>query len=297
MSLPGYFSLLLFIICITGCGISRHAAGLQSNAETAFEAGNYSAALNYYEELMEHNKRRNREISGTEYYNAGISAWKTGHTGKAAGYLELAGRSGYTSEISVRILAEAYREIDNLSREIDRLEEYVDKFPDGERINEMRRRLFETYIESRNHNLALELWPELDGSATSDPELLESYFILNRIMNNDAGLKEIAEQLKSLDGNNTLALEYLGEHYFWQAENRYQEEMDAYEENRTRQQYRQLLDALDTINEQFRMSRDYFERLWEIEPEPRYAVYLKNIYTRFGNEERAGYFHRQSEKN
>jgi hypothetical protein len=104
---------------------------------------------------------------------------------------------------------------------------------------------------------------------------------------------KVSEKILKMDRNNTLALEYLGEHYFWKAENRYQEEMKAYEANRTTRQYRQLLAALDEINKEFRLSRDYFMRLWNQNPESRYATYLRNIHLRFGDDERADYFQKR----
>lgn len=292
------FSLLVLIaILATGCGISRQVAEINENAETAFDMENYREALSYYEEIIELKKRRNREISGKTYYMAGVSAWELQQTNKAIEYLVQAEREDFTSETSFHILALAYREIDNLSLEITYLENYVDSYPEGENIDEMRKRLFETYIESNNYDLAMELWHDLDELSAKDPELLEKYFILNRRMENENMLKEIADKLYRLDKNNTIALEYLGEYYFWKAENSYQDEMTAYENNKTRRQYRQLLEALDTINEHFKLSRDYFERLLEIDPDPRYYEYLRNIYIRFGNEKKAEYYKRQSELN
>ena len=292
-----HFALFMLIILLTGCGISRRVADLHENAETAYKWGNYENALGYYEEVIELKNSHGREIDGKTYYRAGVSAWELHRTGKAIKYLDQARRRDFTNETSYYILALAYRETDNLSLEINNLENYVDSFPDGEKINEMRKRLFETYIESNNLDPAMELWPDLKEMSAEDPELLEGYFTLNRELNNEEKLKDIAEQLYRLDDENTKALKYLGEYYFWVAENRYQKEMAAYEENHTRRQYRKLLDALDEINEQFRISRDYLERLWEISPSPQTAIYLKNIYIRFGNEEKAEYFNKYSVTN
>jgi hypothetical protein len=66
--------------------------------------------------------------------------------------------------------------------------------------------------------------------------------------------------------------------------------MSAYEKNRTGSQYRHLLDALEEINREFRLSRDYFIRLWQEDPAPKYATYLRNIYIRFGDEEKADFY-------
>jgi hypothetical protein len=70
--------------------------------------------------------------------------------------------------------------------------------------------------------------------------------------------------------------------------------MKAYQKNRTNKQYRQLLNALETINADLQRSRDYFERLYKSNPDPRYAQYLGNIYTRFDNKKRADYYYRRA---
>jgi hypothetical protein len=292
-----HLALFLLIILSTGCGISRRAAELHENAEASYASGNFEKALGYYEEVIELKKSNGHEIDGKIYYRAGVSAWEIRHTGRAIKYLDQAHRKDFINDTSSYILALAYRETDNLSLEISNLENYVDNYPDGGKINEMRKRLFVTYIESNNHDLAMELWPDLKKMSADDPELLEEYFTLNRELDNEEKLKDIAEQLYNLDDENTTALQHLGEHYFWKAETRYQEEMAAYEKNHTRKQYRQLLDALDEINEQFRTSRDYLEKLWQISPSAQTATYLRNIYIRFGNEEKADYFHKYSVTN
>jgi Flp pilus assembly protein TadD len=56
-------------------------------------------------------------------------------------------------------------------------------------------------------------------------------------------------------------------------------------------QYRQLNDALKTINADFKRARDYFEKLYRVNPDPRYATYLGNIYTRFSNKQKADYYY------
>jgi hypothetical protein len=289
-----YPGLVILVIFIASCGPGRQLSELQTNAEEAYRQENYEAALGYYQGLIELKTSRGNDVSGATYYSAGISAWETGNTPRAIEYLRLAHRNEFATERSYYTLSLAYREIDNLSLEISNLEGYVENYPDGEWIDESRKRLFETYIESNNYDGAMELWPLIGNQASRDPELLEGYFVLNRELGNEEELEDIAERLIDLDKNNKQALEYLAEKYFWAAENRYQREMKAYENEQTRSQYRQLLNALDQINESFRISRDYFERLYELEPAPRFARYLMNVYIRFGNQERAEFYRKRA---
>lgn len=286
--------LTITMLFFSGCGVTRHVTELLEPAENAFLSGNYKEALLLYEELIGYIGGRDHEIKGKAYYRAGISAWNTDDTNKAIEYLVQAERDEYTGKSGYHILALAYREIDNLSLEITYLEKYLEHYPRGEHAGEMKKSLFLTYLESNNHDTAMELWQDIEGMAENDPDLLEGYFYLSKSTGKEDVLKETAEKLLRVDNGNITALEYLGDHYFWLAENRHREEMKAYEENQTRAQYRQLLNALDIINEQFRLSRDYFEQLMDIKPVSAYAEYLKNIYLRFGNDEKAEFYHQRS---
>jgi hypothetical protein len=78
--------------------------------------------------------------------------------------------------------------------------------------------------------------------------------------------------------------------YYNIAENRYQAEMKAYENNKTRKQYALLLEALDEITEEFKISLGYFETLYRLNPRPVYANYMGNIYVRFNDQEKADYY-------
>lgn len=288
--------ILILIILVGGCGISRRVGELQEVAGNAFESGNYSEALSYYEEIIELKTSRDKVVDGETYYYAGISAWETGQTQKTINYLELGRQNDFINEKSRFILSSAYKKIDNLSLEITFLESYVDNHPDGDYIDIVNKRLFETYIESNNFDQALEIWNDIKDIAEKDPDLLDLYFSLNKQLERADDLEEIAKQLLEVNPDNINALEFLGDLYFWKAENLYQREMEAYEQNQTRRQYRLLLKALDQVNEWFKISRNYFERLYDIDPRPKYAEYLRNIYMRFGNEEKAGFYDKKAQE-
>lgn len=288
--------ILILIILVGGCGISRRVGELQEVAGNAFESGNYSEALSYYEEIIELKTSRDKVVDGETYYYAGISAWETGQTQKTINYLELGRQNDFINEKSRFILSSAYKKIDNLSLEITFLESYVDNHPDGDYIDIVNKRLFETYIESNNFDQALEIWNDIKDIAEKDPDLLDLYFSLNKQLERADDLEEIAKQLLDVNPDNRNALEFLGDLYFWKAENLYQREMEAYEQNQTRRQYRLLLKALDQVNEWFKISRNYFERLYDIDPRPKYAEYLRNIYMRFGNEEKAGFYDKKAQE-
>lgn len=65
--------------------------------------------------------------------------------------------------------------------------------------------------------------------------------------------------------------------YYWKAENRYQAEMKAYNENKTRKQYAELLKAFKIVTNDFKQSLEYYTKLYNLYPKPEYAKYLGNI--------------------
>lgn len=194
-------------------------------------------------------------------------------------------------------LALAYLEVDNLSKEINHLEEYVERYPNGEDTDEVNGQLFLAYVRSLNWDKASALWPQIDGKYQSQAKYIEGHMKVCESLKHFDQMSRAALQLLKMDRNNCSALETLAIHYYHMAEDRYQTEMKAYEKNRTNRQYKQLLNALEEINANFRTSRDYFERLYKLNPDPRFANYLGNIYTRFENKKQADYYYRKAKGN
>jgi len=87
-------------------------------------------------------------------------------------------------------------------------------------------------------------------------------------------------------------LDWTAKKYFWKAENRYQDELKAYEKNKTNKQYNKLLKALDIVSADFKTSLDYFKKFYTIDPNPGTAKYLGNIYNRLDDKKKADYYYR-----
>ncbi|HKL08068.1 MAG TPA: hypothetical protein VJ896_04785 [Bacteroidales bacterium] len=284
--------LQLFIITlfITSCATTQ----LMEQGEKAFEQENYTETLQALEQVIESKESRGRNAKGTVYFKAGISALELEQIDKARIYLESAEQNEYASPELYASLAKVYKIIDNLSKEINVLEDYQNKYPDGEKIHEISVRLFETYVESENWNLAVDLWPQIEEQAQSDADLLAGYLIVNKNLENYKTCDKLALQIFELDDENIIALEWYAEKFFQEAENLYVSEMKAYKNNRTTSQYKRLLKALDKVYPAFRKARDYFLKLYRIDPKPEYANYLGNIYTRLGEEQKANYYYNKA---
>lgn len=288
------FFTLLSLLLIYACSPMRQLGELSQQADAAYESGNFAEAYALYDQLIDAHRTQNQDIDPNLYQRAGIAAFEAGNGQKAIEFLEFARHTSAADEQTFYILATAYRAIDNLSREISNLERYAQQFPGGEKIVEVRERLFMTLVESLNWQQAYNLWPELSEKAYLDEKLMTAYLQVTRQLDDSERATDIAEMLLNINANNKEALDYLGRKHFNAAVSLYNREMRAYEENRTHRQYAQLLEAFEIINTDFRIALNYFLRLYEQDPRPEYASYLANIYERFQDDEKARYYRQKA---
>ncbi len=280
----------IIALLFTSCTVTK----LTNEGQIAYEAENYEAALASWDQIIESVESKGKKAKAPIYFKSGTSALKLEQIDKARKYLESAKEVGYSLPELYASLAKVYKNIDNLSKEITALEIYREKYPQGNEINSIRARLLETYAESENWDLGIELWPEIEEQAQSDVGMLASYLIINKNLNNTTTCDKLAQQIIKLEANNITALEYYAEKYFWRAENLYVTEMKAYKNKKTSSQYKKLLKALDKVWPNFKKSRDYFLKLYKIDPMPEYAKYLGNIYTRYDDKKKAAYYYKKA---
>ena len=291
MKLNRIIQILIIIALLQSCATKKLAdAGI-----SAYQAGNYDAALESLEQVIEKRESSGKKAEAEVYLKAGMAAIELEQTDIAREYLESAEDLEYSSPELYISLSEVYKTIDNLSKEITALENYHEKYPQSEKINYITVRLFETYVESENWELGVDLWPEIEEQAQNNIDLLTGYLIVNKNLENEEVSESLAEKILQQEPNNTEALEWYAKKYFWQAENLYVKEMKAYRNNRTTSQYKKLLKAWDKVWPDFRKARDYFLKLYKLEPKPEYAKFLGNIYTRMDKKEKAAYYYRKAE--
>lgn len=285
------FIVLFVLLFIAGACAALHQ--LDEKAEAAdeiYETGNPAEALAAYEEVIASYEEQEEKVPPRIYRRAGLLAYELGNTAKTLNYLGEIRRTPHAGAATHAALARSYREIDNLSLEITSLENYVENYPDGKEIDEMRAMLFETWVESKNFEKAYELWPELEQSYRQDEDMMAAYMQVNRELGYEESVTELAEEILEVYPDNVPALEWLARKHFREADKRYNREMAAYEENRTHRQYAQLLKALEIVNTDLHIALDYFKRLFEQEPLPEYASSIANIYERLQNEKKAEYY-------
>jgi hypothetical protein len=285
-----FSALTIITFLLAGCSGGSKTTSIIDNGTVAYNNGDFAAALESFEKVIASYAKEGNEAECPVYDDAGLAAWKSGNKEKGLEYLEIAQSYGTAGPEAYATLAGHYREIDNLSKEIDALAVLDEKYFDSEPARQYRKRLFEVYIESENWEPALITWSNLGAEKETDPELLESYLLLNKELGNKDVVDGTAEKLLALDPENIMALEWLGEKYYWLAENSYKAEMEAYEKNRTNKQYNQLLKAFETVSANFKTSLTYFKKLYKLDPSGEYATFLSNIYARLDDKEKAEYY-------
>ncbi|MFO7863563.1 MAG: hypothetical protein R6U85_06150 [Salinivirgaceae bacterium] len=284
------------LIIIIGLFLMQACASTKfvEEGNTAMQAGDYSAALQAYEQQIVKYASSGKVADTTVYCKAGMAALQLEQRDKALKFFEAAEDMGYASPEMLAAMAKIYHTIDNLSLEINVLEAYYEKYPQAQLHDSITVRLFETYVESENNAGVHKLWPQIEKYAATRINLLNGYFSVNKKEGNDAVCDDLAVQMLELDPDNVPALEWLAKKYYQQAEDLYVTEMKAYQQNRTNSQYKKLLKAWDKIWPTFRKSRDYFLQLYEIDASPKYAQYLAAIYTRMDKKKKAAYYKARS---
>jgi tetratricopeptide (TPR) repeat protein len=266
-----------------------------NKGQKAYQAGNYEAALHTWDQMIEKHVSKGNMADSAIYFKAGMAASKLNQPNKAIRYLEKAQYLEYPSPQLYITLSKIAHDIHNLSKELEALENYHEKYPQGDKIDSMTLRLFETYVESENWKKAVAIWPEIKNQVRADNTLLIDYLTVNKNLDKDSICNKLANKILNLDPDNKPALEWYAKSYFWEAENLYVKEMKAYKNNRTTSQYDRLLNKLDEAYATFKKSRDYFLKLYEQDPDPRYAKYLGNIYTRLQKKSKARHYYDKAE--
>ena len=264
--------------------------GVEVNYQKEYSDGNYKAAFPVYKKIADYFEQKGKTAPDSIYEKAGISALKIDSLIFAKKYLE---KIAYKDETNANVLAHTsmmYRGIDNLSKEIKFLELYFAKNPEGQLATELQSRFFMTYVESENFEQGLALWNSFSTIEKNSIPIMEGYVLLNAMAENITESDKAAKQLLKLEPENTIALEYLANKYYRQAENLYIKEMNAYKDKRTNKQYKILLKALKRATADFKKSRDHYKALYSNSPNKKAAKRLSNIYKRLENEQKSNYY-------
>jgi tetratricopeptide (TPR) repeat protein len=274
------------LIFLAACSSTSKLSSLKTNAENFENAGDYSQAFYAWKKYL--TQTPVEEVSGTEFAQAAQTAYKAGEDVKALDWFDQARYKSYASDDMYLALADIYRKQDNLSKELSALEYYTDNY--GNNNHRVNARLFDIYTEIDDFTKAEKYWMLMGASDRSKEANLVKYLGVNEKLEKDAVSDSIATEILKLNPDQMVALDRMAKKYYWAGQNRYNREMKAYEQNKTRKQYRILLEELDKVTADFKKALPYLEKLWKQNPGKEYAAYFANIYARFGDEEKAEYY-------
>lgn len=291
-----FIGLTVLLFATYACDSGKHFAQTKQTAQTAYNSGNYAQALELWESIINTHKQKGTEKQCSAFTNAGMAAQKLGQTDKAIDYLKQATYGEFSTGDTYLTLAKIYKEKDNLSLELENLEIYETKFPQGEEIEEINKRLFELYVEIENWDNAFTFWDKLTEVQQSETQQIEYFLRVNDKMGNDGTCKELSTKLLKKDENNIAALNWFSNYYFWKAEKRYNKEMKIYEQKKTHKQYAYLLKVIDKVAVEFNTGLKYAKRLYKLDPTPANAKLLGNTYSRLNYKDKAEYYQKLGKK-
>ena len=277
---------LVVVVAMMACSGPKSFTSLKNSAENKAAQGNYSQAVESWQQYF--NQQPVEEIDGGTFANAAQSAFRAGNNELAVSWFDQARFKNYADAEMYSTLAKIYRSQNNLSKELSALEFYVANY--SETPNEINNRLFAVYSEIEMYDKALAVWEKLHENSKNDLPNQKKFFQIHMEKANTEVCDSISLVILGKEPQNIEALEWNAKKYYWKAENRYREEMEKYNRNKTTRQYRILLEELDKVTADFKKALPYFEKLWEMNPGEKYATYMANIYARFGDEKKSDYY-------
>jgi tetratricopeptide (TPR) repeat protein len=274
------------IVVMAACSGPKSFISLKNSAENKAAQGNYTQAVESWQQYF--NQQPVEEIDGGTFANAAQSAFQAGKSELAVDWFDQARYKNFSSAEMYSTLAKIYQSQGNLSKELSALEFYAENY--NENQGETNNRLFTIYYEIEMFDKALAVWEKLNEASKNELSNQEKFFQINLEKENTGVCDSVSLIILQKNPQNVDALEWNAKKFYWKAENRYQEEMEKYNKNKTTKQYRTLLNELDKVSTDFKKALPYFKKLWEMNPGEKYAGYMANIYARFGDEKKADYY-------
>lgn len=277
---------IITIVVLTACSGPKSITSLKENAKNAAAQGNYSQAMETWQQYF--NQHSVDDIDGISFASAAHSAFQAGNNDMAVKWYDEARYKSYASPEMYTTLAKIYHFKNNLSKELSALEFYIENY--DEIPDEINNSLFRIYYEIDSYDKALAVWDRMNEPLKNQLTNQKKFFQINLENENSEVCDSLSHVILEKDPQNVEALEWNAKKYYWKAENRYRQEMEKYNKNKTTKQYRTLLDELEKVTADFKKALPYFQKLWEMEPGEKYATYMANIYARFGDENQSDYY-------
>lgn len=252
-------------------------------AEKAAAEGNFAQATEAWKQYFTQTPLE--KTTGADFAQAAQMAFKAGDATQAVSWFDQARYKNHADAAMYLSLAEIYKTQKNISKELTALEFVETNYP--EKKSETIQRLFQIYHEIKEPGKALAAYENMSETQKAELPNLAELFDVKKELKDTIACDELSLKILEKQPDNVAALEWNAWKYYWKGENRYQREMNKYNNNKTNKQYKILLEQLELSTADFKKSLVYLEPLWKQEPGKKYAGYFANIYARFGDEARA----------
>ncbi len=284
-----YSVFLVLFLFAAGCKTTVNLTEFRTTAVEAEESGDYILATERWEYYFNQLPPDN-EVEDSVYAHAAQTAFEASKLEKSLEWFEQARQKGYDEPSMYQTLAQIYQYQGNISKELTALEEYIDKSMNAD--PEAYSRLFSIYNTTDQPKKAVEAWERMPDTEKRTEQNLERFFTLNKQMDNDSRADSVSLALLEVAPDHVGALEWQAQKNYDLGTVRYQREMDKYEARPTTGNYQTLLRGLKAASVHFRDALQYFEKLWEVNPDDRsrYAEYMNNIHVRFNDKQKADYY-------
>lgn len=276
----------ILALFLASCGAPKVMTSFKTDAENFETTGDLTKAVKAWEQYF--NEQDFESIEGAVFAKAAKTAFKSGDADLALSWFDHARSKNYADAEMYIALAKIYQSQKNISKELSALEYVADNFKESSA--EINGRLFDLYTQLKSYEKAVQVWDGLSVELKNDLNKLDRYFKISKQLENQIICDSVSLVLLEKNPEHVDALEWNAQKMYLKGENRYKSEMAKYEKNKTHRQHRLLREQLDIATADFKKALVYFEKLWEIEPGKKYAGYLANIYTRFGDKKKSEYY-------
>ncbi len=227
-----------------------------------------------------------------EYTKAAMKSFSEKNYVLSIIWYEEAKSGNYSDAGMYSTIAAIYRILGDQAEEMKAMNYYLKKYPEGSETGSFKERFFNIFTAGKNYDRINESWAALADSSRKKESLLNTYFISQKEKNDKESCDSLAKKILLVNPKHVSALEWLGEKYYWLGENGYKQSMKKYEQNKTSLQHLMLTQEFENVSTDFKKALSYFDVLWEISHNARYASFMANIHARFKNDQKTEYYKR-----
>jgi hypothetical protein len=271
-----FIALLTFLII--ACSPLKKIKTTKSGAEIAYQNKNYQEALFKYQQLIGMYEAAETAIGADIYLKVATSAFELSQYDLAKEFYIKAMDHGKQLEalVGLKAICLVQSDIEAMKAFITA---YENKLEENDLLLEVQGQLFDLFVKHDKYDEAYSMIDQFNIESIM-PRLTEFLLVLEKLEKEKEAVKWCQKVLEQ-DEKNEHALSWMAMYDYHRAEKWYKAEMATYNKNKNATTYAYLRRDLKKISAIFRVAKERFEALHQIDPDNRqYMKYLKNCYLR-----------------